>query len=419
MGAINLNAFLAPCNPLSQRNPDQQSETSAKASFAMPPRRSSRTRASVEPPAAPSTKRKRPLHDANQVNDTDTDVKATVKATRGSRASRRVLEDVKESEEEQEDTDSPPVKKSRPSLENESVAPESDEEQDPKPTRPRRSAGKKETAGPSVPTRGGRRAVKQEVEEEIIASSSSEEEEVVKPRSSGRRAAKRVDQSSDEEFVETKPVRGGRNGSASRGGAARGRRGKSSAPARPSSTKSKRAASVVSAVDSEAAAGAGEDGEESDTLSYAEPKANPSTVSRARTTPTAPVIAEEDEEEGSLLEPEVARSPTPKPQVQPVAHIEPQGPTSRLVIHKMVLVNFKSYAGRQEIGPFHKVSHHLITSKRTAQYPKVILLNRRTKWLREIEHYRRPLVRIRIPRVQDATGKVIRTHPQFRSLSRP
>lgn len=27
----------------------------------------------------------------------------------------------------------------------------------------------------------------------------------------------------------------------------------------------------------------------------------------------------------------------------------------RLVIHKMVLTNFKSYAGRQEIGPFHKV----------------------------------------------------------------
>ncbi|KAJ6609837.1 RecF/RecN/SMC [Mycena sp. CBHHK59/15] len=33
---------------------------------------------------------------------------------------------------------------------------------------------------------------------------------------------------------------------------------------------------------------------------------------------------------------------------------EPTGPKSRLVIHKMALVNFKSYAGRQEIGPFHK-----------------------------------------------------------------
>jgi structural maintenance of chromosome 4 len=32
----------------------------------------------------------------------------------------------------------------------------------------------------------------------------------------------------------------------------------------------------------------------------------------------------------------------------------PPGPKSRLTIHKLVLVNFKSYAGRQEIGPFHK-----------------------------------------------------------------
>ncbi|OXG87424.1 hypothetical protein C345_03199 [Cryptococcus neoformans A2-102-5] len=30
------------------------------------------------------------------------------------------------------------------------------------------------------------------------------------------------------------------------------------------------------------------------------------------------------------------------------------GPKPRLTIHKLVLVNFKSYAGRQEIGPFHK-----------------------------------------------------------------
>ena len=31
------------------------------------------------------------------------------------------------------------------------------------------------------------------------------------------------------------------------------------------------------------------------------------------------------------------------------------GPKKRLVIHKLALVDFKSYAGRQEIGPFHKV----------------------------------------------------------------
>ncbi|EPQ25894.1 uncharacterized protein PFL1_06567 [Pseudozyma flocculosa PF-1] len=33
---------------------------------------------------------------------------------------------------------------------------------------------------------------------------------------------------------------------------------------------------------------------------------------------------------------------------------KPAGPLKRLIIHKMVLNNFKSYAGRQEIGPFHK-----------------------------------------------------------------
>ena len=67
----------------------------------------------------------------------------------------------------------------------------------------------------------------------------------------------------------------------------------------------------------------------------------------------APIV--EDEEGHSLLEP---RQPRPKPQSQlplPLPE-EPNVQKSRLVtIHKMALVNFKSYAGRQEIGPFHKV----------------------------------------------------------------
>jgi len=40
-------------------------------------------------------------------------------------------------------------------------------------------------------------------------------------------------------------------------------------------------------------------------------------------------------------------------QATPVKEPPPE-PVPRLVIEKMVLVNFKSYAGRQEIGPFHK-----------------------------------------------------------------
>jgi len=42
--------------------------------------------------------------------------------------------------------------------------------------------------------------------------------------------------------------------------------------------------------------------------------------------------------------------PTATPSIRPA----PSGPKPRLTIHKLVLVNFKSYAGRQEIGPFHK-----------------------------------------------------------------
>ena len=70
-------------------------------------------------------------------------------------------------------------------------------------------------------------------------------------------------------------------------------------------------------------------------------------------------LEETDEEpEQSLLEGEHAKS-TLKPRlstiIPPPVLEEPQGPKSRLVIHKMALVNFKSYAGRQVIGPFHKV----------------------------------------------------------------
>ena len=64
--------------------------------------------------------------------------------------------------------------------------------------------------------------------------------------------------------------------------------------------------------------------------------------------------AEEEEldEEKSLFDPLPIPGPSSLPRAIPE---EPTGPKSRLVIHKLVLINFKSYAGRQEIGPFHKV----------------------------------------------------------------
>jgi structural maintenance of chromosome 4 len=69
-------------------------------------------------------------------------------------------------------------------------------------------------------------------------------------------------------------------------------------------------------------------------------------------TPKRPGPVEKvEEEEISLLEPHLKTTSV----MQPPPPEEPSGPKPRLVIHKMVLINFKSYAGRQEIGPFHKV----------------------------------------------------------------
>jgi len=76
----------------------------------------------------------------------------------------------------------------------------------------------------------------------------------------------------------------------------------------------------------------------------AQPK--PASSERAATQDPVPNNEEEREEEKSLFEPPPLSQCIPE---------EPSVPKARLVIHKMALVNFKSYAGRQEIGPFHKV----------------------------------------------------------------
>ena len=70
-----------------------------------------------------------------------------------------------------------------------------------------------------------------------------------------------------------------------------------------------------------------------------------------------PPPEEAGEEEKSLFEPPPMPEPPSLPKTMPE---EPSGPKARLVIHKMALVNFKSYARRQEIGPFHKVSFRSI-----------------------------------------------------------
>ncbi|CAE6532357.1 unnamed protein product [Rhizoctonia solani] len=97
------------------------------------------------------------------------------------------------------------------------------------------------------------------------------------------------------------------------------------------------------------------------------------TPSQAKSQPRRNAIPDSDTEEERDLLAEVAATPLrPKlgareslmmsasqiqqlsSQAEPKIPEVPAGPRKRLVIHKMALVNFKSYAGRQEIGPFHK-----------------------------------------------------------------
>ncbi|KAJ7901750.1 RecF/RecN/SMC [Mycena olivaceomarginata] len=105
------------------------------------------------------------------------------------------------------------------------------------------------------------------------------------------------------------------------------------------------------------------------TSTKSKPKAAPKSRSRASVAPSQPDVdegsapaavaptpireeEEDDEEEGPLI-----FDPPPMPTASQMAQSaaeEPKGPKSRLVIHKLALINFKSYAGRQEIGPFHK-----------------------------------------------------------------
>ncbi|PSR72085.1 hypothetical protein PHLCEN_2v12066, partial [Hermanssonia centrifuga] len=353
----------------------------------MPPRRSTRSRASVEPPTTAASKRKRPSPDENEVPE---DIKPTSRVSkpsstrsstapsgksRASTRARKSLEDVQESEEEWDKEDSPPpVKKSRPSL---SKADEEDEDEyeEVKPSRLRRAPPRK------TPSAGGRKgkavAPKQESDDEVMPSGSASEEEEAKPKARARKAGVKkepVDVSDDEEDEEQfrpKPALRGRKSASVRVSEPPSRRGRPSASSKgktPASTRGKRG---VKKVEEEEEAEEEEepephqvtsnsrieerkpDGNESDALSYAEAPQITIEPSSSR----LPAVDEEEvEEEHSLLEHDVVvpMTPQPKAHIQATIVEEPQGPKARLVIHKMALVNFKSYAGRQEIGPFHK-----------------------------------------------------------------
>lgn len=65
-----------------------------------------------------------------------------------------------------------------------------------------------------------------------------------------------------------------------------------------------------------------------------------------------PHVTTQEQTDDTPIEPDMQLAP---PKTDLALPIIEEGPKKRLVIHKIVLVDFKSYAGRQEIGPFHKV----------------------------------------------------------------
>lgn len=322
----------------------------------MPPRRSSRsTRASVEPTPTPAetlpVKRKRgqtvdKLEEKENVAKPPARARSTRSsvgpATKGrvSTRSRGSLNQVPESDDEaeREDVTAPPVKKSRPSTEvdeeDAEVKEEEMEEEDsdayekPKPKGRKPAAGKKGVAAKKTPAskrsnasgsaRSTRAAdVRSDASVKTDLEDSDDENPPSRPPTKSKGKAPKVEH--DEMFVsdeeeDVKPT--------ARKSKSRATSKKTSVPPSRSSTKPTKKDAEESEVEMEVVQ-----------------------------------EVEEEVEEQSLLDPQ----PTPMaipPASLPQAAIpeEPQGPRSRLVIHKMALINFKSYAGRQEIGPFHKVS---------------------------------------------------------------
>ncbi|KZT73247.1 hypothetical protein DAEQUDRAFT_703578 [Daedalea quercina L-15889] len=361
----------------------------------MPPRRSSRsTRASVEPAAevkAPAPKRKRSeAPEAEQENikppsrtRRSTSAVPSAASTSKPRATRlrTSLQGVPESDEEVVQEVARPNKKSRPSIEPDE---DDDEVVEVKPKTKRVSSRKasaatitngspaepvsngRDSALPTRASRGSTRSTKastksrktrkEDPDEEEGSEEEAQElhhEQVEDRKPAGRTKRTSVPETiviSDDEVEEVKPTRG-RKAAASTKAAKRG---------------AARQAIVISDDEEEEVLEQMPDAEGGKELEREEPIPAPRTTddnerevvetsdaeeTEAFLDPLTGNASEEQEEEKSLLDP---RTPKSHPQAMPSVPEEPQGPKARLVIHKMALVNFKSYAGRQEIGPFHK-----------------------------------------------------------------
>ncbi|KAF9469527.1 RecF/RecN/SMC N terminal domain-containing protein [Collybia nuda] len=349
----------------------------------MPPRRSSRsTQASAEPTNSESlpTKRKRA-----QVVESDTEDKEPVakpasrtrKSTsarssvapaskgRNSTRSRGSLPEVPETNGDDEEDPPPPVKKPRPSAEMAKQEEDSDVEEKPKGKRAASSSKRVKSISAaskaaSTSTRSGRasRAVVIEesadegIKEEVV---DGDEEDDVEPapktsrkgaKTNGRSSSRRASKNDDDDMY--------LSDEAPKATSSKGRKPKAAPQTRKSRVPAKtKATHVIEDSDDEA------------------PPSNQEVVSGRQTglkhevtltngdgdeimgevTNTKEGHISEEEDEHSLFDP----PPMPTPSTLPTAiPEEPAGPKSRLVIHKMALINFKSYAGRQEIGPFHK-----------------------------------------------------------------
>ncbi|KAI9066460.1 hypothetical protein FKP32DRAFT_1589530 [Trametes sanguinea] len=367
----------------------------------MPPRRSSRARASVEP-AAPASKRKR--NDPEEGAEIEQEVKPAPRTRRSASAqpppkartstrSRKSLEEVQE--EDEEEPSPPPSKRSRPSLETEGSDDEAVDKRKTRTRKPPSTAAGPSTA-PARKTRGASASVKSESTEVVLprrktvaASAASKN-----TRSSRRISTIVIDSDHEEPYevdedgnmVDTKPPpppkpaqAKGKKGTKqkvvyviddsedeSQAGPSV-KRGKSMTPVKEESTaepvqEAEDAAddkAEVTRNDPDAHEAPPPQDEEEDEEEEAEVEAvSAAVLNEEDEGEAAPPAAGEggessvEEEEHSLLDPPLSSIPR-QPSHSAIPE-EPQGPKPRLVIYKMALVNFKSYAGRQEIGPFHK-----------------------------------------------------------------
>ena len=344
----------------------------------MPPRRSTRssTRLSTEPDSnaqaqkqAPSSKRKRSTVDNTDIDGQEDHGKPPSRTTRrsstkantpvpASRASSRLKSAPRDPDGEDEDGGpSRRMKRSRPSHELEDVREENGEE-DTKPT----VASRIGRAG-SRPVASSTNGVIDQ-DHAVLAEDEPDEQVTAKPISRSHAPGNHTNSS--------KPSTSRRGGRVSRSAAVAVKAeppeepaleniddvddGEIEVPVTSQQKITKRSRKVKSLTPSQSV-GKEEDTDVGENATAIVPNSEVADVFEESTPVPSPKKLPSDtppvHEEKSLLD-NLPASPS-KAKRPPLPLEDQQGPRPRLVIHKLVLVNFKSYAGCQEIGPFHRV----------------------------------------------------------------